>query len=65
MINVDYKNNVLHIEGDMETCICEWMKITRTLYTSTAKHNDITMASLLFSNMLVEACKKGAEDLED
>lgn len=64
MINADLDKGTMCIEGNMETCFKEWMTITRTLYHSVAKHNDITKASLLFSDALVEACKKGAEDLE-
>lgn len=65
MINADLNKGLFHIEGNMENCFNEWMTITRALYSSVARKNDIIKASLLFSNMLVEACKKGAEDLED
>ena len=64
MINADIDKGALHIEGTMENCFSEWMTITSFLYESVAKNNGITKASLLFSDALVDACKKGAEDLE-
>ena len=65
MIKVDLDGKgKMHIDGNMETCFKEWMAITRALYHSVAKYNDLTKASLLFSDALVEACKKGAEDLK-
>ena len=64
MIKADLDKGEMNIEGNMETCFNEWMTITRVLYHSVAKENNITKASLLFSDALVEACKKGAEDLK-
>ena len=64
MINADIDKGTLHIEGTIENCFSEWMTITSSLYTSVTKNYGITKASLLFSEALVEACKKGAEDLE-
>ena len=65
MIKADLNKGIMHIEGNMETCFKEWMTITREFYSSVARNNDVTKASLLFGDAFVEACKKGAEDLED
>lgn len=65
MINIDLDKSKMHVVGEFKTCFKEWIAVTGFLYKTATSDAGLTEASRLFSRALVEACKAGAEELED